>query len=113
MLPGYTLTSVHNRPDGTEKAKDRVAINTCANASGTIKQPLLLIGKAKNQRCFRNRNKEAMPIVYRSQNNGWVDRDQPEATTEDVSKFIQFREFSSKKRESSVKQTSILFFCFS
>ena len=51
-----------------------------------------------------------MPIVYRSQKNGWVDRDQPEATTEDVSKFIQFREFSSKKRESSVKQTSILFF---
>ena len=33
MLPGYTLTSVHNRPDGTKKAKDRVTINACANAS--------------------------------------------------------------------------------
>ena len=37
MLPGYTLTSVHNRPDGTKKAKDRVKLNACANASGTIK----------------------------------------------------------------------------
>ena len=75
MLPGYTLTSIHNRPDGTKKAKDRVTINACANASGTIKLPLLLIGKAKNPRCFRNLNKEALPVVYRSQKNAWVDRD--------------------------------------
>ena len=54
MLPRYTFTSVHNRPDGTKKAKDMVTINTCANASGTTKLPLLLIGKAKNPRCFRN-----------------------------------------------------------
>ena len=61
MLPGYTLNSVHNWPDGTKKAKDRVKINACANASGTIKLPLLLIGKAKNPRCFRNLNKKALP----------------------------------------------------
>ena len=54
MLPEYTLTSVYNRPDGTKKAIDRVTINVCANASGTIKLPLLLIGKDKNPRCFRN-----------------------------------------------------------
>ena len=47
MLPGHTLASVNNRPDGKKKAKDRVTLNTCANASGTIKLPLLLIGKAK------------------------------------------------------------------
>ena len=70
MLPGHTLASVHNRPDGTKKAKDRVTINACANASGTIKLPLLLIGKAKNPRCFRNLNKEA--VVYRNQANSWV-----------------------------------------
>ena len=33
---------------------------------------------------------------------------QPETTPEDVSKLIQFREFSAEKQESSVKQTSIL-----
>ena len=37
-------------------------------------------------------------------------RCQPEATPEDVSKLIQFREFSAKKRESTVKQSSILSF---
>ena len=75
MLPGHTLASVHKRLDGTKKAKYRVTINTCANASGTIKLPLLLIGKAKNPRCFRNPNKEALPIVYRNQTNAWIDRD--------------------------------------
>ena len=31
-------------------------------------------------------------------------RSQPEATPEDMSKLIQFREFSAKKRERSVKK---------
>ena len=37
-------------------------------------------------------------------------RFQPEATPESVSQLIQFREFSAMKRESIIKQTSILFF---
>ena len=37
-------------------------------------------------------------------------RCQPEATPESVSQLFQFREFSAKKRESSIKQTSILSF---
>ena len=67
MLPGHTLASIHNQPDGTKNAKDRVTINACTNASGTIKLPLLLIGKAKNLRCFRKINKEALPVAYRNQ----------------------------------------------
>ena len=35
MLPGHTLASVNDWPDGTKKAKDRVTIVACANASGT------------------------------------------------------------------------------
>ena len=72
MLPGHTLASVYNQPDGTKKAKDMVTINACANASGIIKLPLLLIGKGKNPRCFRKLNKEALPVVYRNQKNSWV-----------------------------------------
>ena len=75
MLPGHTLASVHNRPDGTKKDIRQGDINACANASGTIKLPLLLIGKAKNPRCFRNLNKEALPVVYRNQANAWADRE--------------------------------------
>ena len=74
-MPGHTLASVNDLPDGTKKAKDRVTINACANASGTIKLPLLFIGKSKNPRCFRNLNKEALPVVYRNQTNAWVNRD--------------------------------------
>ena len=47
MLAEHTLTSVHNRPNGTKKAKDRETINTFANASGTIKLTLMLIGSLK------------------------------------------------------------------
>jgi len=32
----------------------------------------LLIGKAKNPRCFRTINKKALPAVYRNQKNAWV-----------------------------------------
>ena len=64
MKPDCTLecclVSVHNQLDGTKKAKYRVTINACANVSGAIKLPLLLICKAKNPRCFRNLNKEAL-----------------------------------------------------
>ena len=74
MLPGHTLASVHKQPDGTKKAKDRVTINACANASGTIKLPLLFIGKAKNPRCFRKINKEALPVVCRNQKNAWINK---------------------------------------
>ena len=37
-------------------------------------------------------------------------RCQPEATPESVSQLVQFREFSAKKRESTIKQTSIFSF---
>ena len=67
MLLRYTFASVNNRPDGTKKAKGRMTINDCANVSGTIKLPLLLIGKTLNPRSPRNLNKEALPAVYHSQ----------------------------------------------
>ena len=72
MLPGSTLATVHEAPSGTKKAKERVTINACANASGSIKLPLLLIGKAKNPRCFRGVDKSSLPVVYRNQKNAWV-----------------------------------------
>ena len=40
-----------------------MTINACANTSGTITLHLLLIGKAKNLRCFHNINKEALSVV--------------------------------------------------
>ena len=41
---------------------ERVTVNACANASGTIKLPLQLIGKAKCPRCFQRVNMELWPM---------------------------------------------------
>jgi len=43
------------------------------NATGKIKQPLLLIGKAKNPHRFKNVNRDHLPVVYTNQKNAWVD----------------------------------------
>ena len=37
MLPGCTLTTIHSDPFGTKKAKEHGIMNTCSNASGSIK----------------------------------------------------------------------------
>ena len=37
----------------------------------TLKLPLLFIDKSNNLRCFRNLNKEALSVIYRSQTNAW------------------------------------------
>ena len=72
MLPGHTLATAHSEPAGTKKAKERVTINACSNASGSIKLPLLLIGKAKTPRCFRGLNMESLPVIYKNQSNSWM-----------------------------------------
>ena len=75
ILPGRTLTTTHNDPSGTKKAKERAIINACSNASGFIKLHLLFIGKAKHFRCFRGIDKSTLPVVYRSQKNAWANID--------------------------------------
>ena len=41
MLPGGTMVTVNDEPAGGKKTNERVTINECNNASGTIKLPLL------------------------------------------------------------------------
>ena len=60
------MVTVNDEPAGGKKAKERMTINACPNASGTIQLPLLLIGKAKNPRCFRGINQSELPVVYKN-----------------------------------------------
>ncbi|XP_025409561.1 jerky protein homolog-like [Sipha flava] len=75
-IEGYSQDSVHNADEngllwkalpkksfascqehaarGLKVSKERVTIMTCANNAGTHKLPLLLIGKSKKPRCFKN-----------------------------------------------------------
>ncbi|XP_008183146.1 jerky protein homolog-like [Acyrthosiphon pisum] len=54
-LPRKSLASCQEHAArGFKVSKERVTIMTCANAAGTHKLPLLLIGKSKKPRCFKN-----------------------------------------------------------
>ena len=74
LLPEKTLASHFEKTaDGRKKQKERVTINACSNASGSIKLPLLLIGKYKKPRCFKHISHDSLPVVYDNQSNAWVD----------------------------------------
>lgn len=49
---------------------DRVAVVCCANATGTMKVPLTMIGKSKQPACFRIK---PSPLPYLTQSNVWFD----------------------------------------
>ena len=52
------------------KAKDRLTVILCVNATGTCKLPPVIIGPAKNPQCFR-RNPPKLP--YYQQEKAWND----------------------------------------
>lgn len=59
------------------KAKDRVTLVLCVNATGTIKIKPLLVGTAKKPHCFRNDrqgNSRECPLPYINQKKAWVDK---------------------------------------
>jgi len=61
-MPQKTLASSFEKSvDGKKVQKQHVTINACDNASGTIKLPLLLIGKPKNPRCFKHIKSRYLP----------------------------------------------------
>ena len=66
MLPDKTLSASKN-PHGTKKAKERITVALCCNASGTDKRKLLVIGKNKKPRCFKNFD-PSLYCTYRSNN---------------------------------------------
>ena len=75
----YEYVSADNHIDrgqmgrGTKalRAKDRLTLVLCCNATGSSKVRPLLIGTAANPHCFRE---EACPIPYVGQKNAWMDR---------------------------------------
>ena len=73
LMPKKSLAADFERTaDGHKTQKERVTISACSNATGTIKLPLLLIGKAKNPRCFKRVCRANLPVTYDSQRNAWV-----------------------------------------
>ena len=72
-MPQKSLASSFEKSaDGRKSQKERVTINACSNATGTIKLPLQMIGKAKNPRCFKNIARDNLPLLYENQKNSWM-----------------------------------------
>ena len=46
----------------------------CANATGSHKIPLMVIGKYKNPRCFKKNEIQNLPVKYVAQKKGWMDK---------------------------------------
>ena len=77
LLPDVTLAgSFVKTASGRKKSKERVTLNLCSNASGTIKLPVHLIGKAQRPRCFRNMDIKLLPVKYTNRRNAWMTTDQ-------------------------------------
>lgn len=70
MLPEKTLVrSQEKTAPGRKISKERVTFLTCCNADGSLKLKLLVIGKAKNPRAFKN---VKIPVEYKSSANAWM-----------------------------------------
>ncbi|CAG9584542.1 unnamed protein product [Danaus chrysippus] len=69
-LPSKSSVSIReNSAPGYKSSKERVTLLACANATGTHKIPLLLIGKSKNPRCLKN---VRVPLIYKNQKSAWM-----------------------------------------
>ncbi|KRZ81108.1 Tigger transposable element-derived protein 6, partial [Trichinella sp. T8] len=54
ILPDKTLTFIGENCSGGKLSKERLTVLLCCNESGTEMLKPLVIGKAKNPRCFKN-----------------------------------------------------------
>ena len=72
-LPQRTLVSCREKSaPGFKKAKDRLTVLGCTNATGTHKLKPVLIGKSAKPRYFKHVNMDALPVIYKSQRNAWM-----------------------------------------
>lgn len=70
-LPRKSLASRKEKAaPGFKVSKDRITAMVCANASGEHALGLLVIGKSKKPRCFKNVNQ--LPLTYRAQKSAWM-----------------------------------------
>ncbi|CAI6349299.1 unnamed protein product [Macrosiphum euphorbiae] len=70
LMPDKSLVMKDETCHGGKLSKDRLTVLTCSNWSGTDKLKLLVIGKSKSPRCFKNVH--TLPCDYKAQNRAWM-----------------------------------------
>lgn len=68
-LPETTYAFQNENTKGCKTVKDRITVLCCASMSGK-KEKLLVIGKSKNPRCFKN--VKNVPVDYHANANAWM-----------------------------------------
>ncbi len=87
LLPSKTLAFKNDsNVAGHKPNKDRVTGIICANASGSHKVPLVIVGKSKMPRCLRGLDIDNFSAKYMSQANAWVNREIFQSYVRDVFK---------------------------
>lgn len=104
-LPCKTLAAQRETSaPGVKPSKERITVLCCANASGTHRLNLSVIGKSKKPQCFKNTQPEDIPADYYNQTSAWMDRDIFSRWFFD--KFVpQVRE---RLRQQNLTQTAVL-----
>lgn len=70
MTPDKTLKFKGEKCVGGKLSKERITVLVAANMSGTEKRKLLVIGKSKNPRCFKNIKQ--LPVTYKANKSAWM-----------------------------------------
>ena len=74
MTPSHSLNSGATiRAANFKKAKDRITLLACANATGSHRLPLVFINKSAKPRCFKHMDMNNLPVHYYSQKKSWMD----------------------------------------
>lgn len=74
MLPDKTLASKSEKEaPGAKMSKERVTVMTCANASGSFRLPLMIIGKSAKPRALQHMDFNSLPVFYKNQKSAWMD----------------------------------------
>lgn len=72
-MPSRTFLSKTERSaPGFKAAKDRVSLLLCANASGDFKVKPMLIYRSQNPRPLKDKNKNELPVFWKSNKKAWV-----------------------------------------
>lgn len=73
LPPDKTLKFKGEKCIGGKMSKERITVLVCANLTGTEKRKLLVIGKTKNPRCFKN--VKGLPVNYKANRKAWMTSD--------------------------------------
>lgn len=70
LTPDKTLKFKGEKCVGGKLSKERITVLVCANADGTEKRKLFVIGKSKNPRCFKH--VKNLPVNYSANKKSWM-----------------------------------------